>query len=112
MDRFLSTLARVCAYLGCLPRSEIRHMYVWKASAVAYAKRSELTEQMVNEWAFWELRYALAGYRPFPWMLLCIAAEAHESLHDPRWHQLRTPGERAHLHAGRFRQNFLEGASS
>lgn len=114
MDRFLSVAAKFVAYLGFLPRSEIRHMYAWKASAVAYARVNgtpPLTEQMVNEWCLWEVRYANAGYRPFSLNIIELAVRKQESLHDPEWHQKLLKGEHAILHASRFRQNFLEGAS-
>ena len=67
LDKILHFLAKAAVRLHCLPKGDIRHMYVWKASAVAYARvRGEpLTIKMVDEWCFWEQRYANAGYWPF-----------------------------------------------
>ena len=113
LDKILHFLAKAAVRLHCLPKGDIRHMYVWKASAVAYARvRGEpLTIKMVDEWCFWEQRYANAGYWPFTLDRLEQSARDHETLHPPEHHQLRLPGERATLHAKRFRQNLLEGAS-
>jgi hypothetical protein len=113
MDRFLSASAKLCVLLGVLPRAEIRHLYVWKATVAVAARVNgkPLTARMVDDWCFWELRYAYAGYRPFSIDALITAFVGHECLHNPALHELRFPGETAILHANRFRHNFREGAS-
>jgi hypothetical protein len=115
MDRFLSIVAMIAVYLGCFPGREIIYMYTWKATTVAYARvqgTPELTLRMIDEWCFWEIRYALLGYRPHSLHFLEFAATHHDPPIDRKWHTQRPPGERVILHACRFRQNFREGASS
>jgi hypothetical protein len=114
MDRILSVVAMIAVYLGCCPKKEICYIYPWKASTVAYARvqgTPELTERMIDDWCFWEVRYAALGYRPFSLHFLEFAASHHDPLIDQKWHTQRPPGERVILHACRFRQNFRKGAS-
>lgn len=114
MDRFLSVLAMIAVYLGCLPKKEVCYLYSWKAAMVAHARvqgTPELTERMIYEWCFWEIRYAALGYRPLSLHFLEFAVLHHEPIIDGKWHTRRLPGERVIPHACRFRQTFRQGAS-
>lgn len=119
MDRLITRLAKIAVYLQILPKGDIRHMYLWKATDVACAQvngQPTLTRRMVDEWCFWELRYAVAGYEPLSLEELKVGVVSRICMHDLRgqpspWHVPRASGQPVVLHASLFRQNFLEGAS-